>query len=115
MKETPDPEKYAQLAEPFGSVEEAIKVAEAFRTALCRLREQYRIPELAVSFLMYAKDGVGIVDLQGRLGLGDKTKQLQLAKASFDQEYKDAMKLLKNIVSDFDASGRLITDIDGET
>ena len=115
MKETPDPEKYARMAEPFDSVEQATQVVEAFLNALARLREQYRIPELIVSVMIYAKYENGIASMQGGSGWGDQMKQLQLAKLSFDREYNDAMRLLKGIVNDFDASERLITDPDGKT
>jgi len=111
-----DPEKYKQLAKPFESVEEAQKVAAAFCGALAKLREQYRIPELTVSYMLYAEAEAEneSVALRGGAGWGDQIKQLRLAKDCFDREYAHAMLLMQAVVADFGAKDMLITDPDGK-
>lgn len=108
-----DVDKYKEMAEPFESVDKAQQVSKAFISALRKLRENYRIAELTVSFIVYAKDGETETAISGGAGWGNQLMQVQLAKNSFDQEFKHVMKLLSDVLTPQDVKD-FITDPKGE-
>lgn len=113
METKADPKKYAKLAEPLESVELASKASEAFLDALQKLREHYHIPELTVSFIIYAKDGDEVAALRGGAGWGDQLLQMRLAKDSFDREYAHAMALMTRVTNSYAHKDVFITDPNG--
>ena len=94
-----DPEKYAELAKPFESPEEANKVAEEFFNAVALLREQYRIPELNLQYELYVRVDTGIHVLRGGGGWGDQLRQARLAKRAADLETEHFFELVERILS----------------
>lgn len=106
-----DPDKYAELAKPFASQEEAERVVGEFVNAVRRLREQYRIPELIVQLQVYITMDDGVHGMAGGAGWGDQSKQAQLAKSAADLEFDSLMLLIENLVHRIpQARQMLITD-----
>jgi hypothetical protein len=102
-----DPEKYAEIAKPFETREEAEKVCGAFFNAVRQLREQYRIPELIVSYQVYAQGEKAVEVLAGSGGWGNQLYQAKLARRSADSEFKWLIRMLEDVPK---LSSLLITD-----
>jgi hypothetical protein len=94
-----DPKKYAEIAQPFESEEQATKVAAEFFNAVRKLREQYRIPEVIVSYQVYVKTDKGVEALMGSGGWGDQSQQAKLAKRCFDVEIESFFMMFDNLLA----------------
>ena len=92
-----DPEKYAQMAEPFESVEQAKEVAAEFLKAVGRLREQYRIAEMTIQVQVYAQGEDGHKIVSGGAGYGDQMEQAKMAHRAFNQELGYLFKMLRTV------------------
>lgn len=106
-----DPEKYERLSIPFESPEQMEAAASSFLAALAKLREQYKIPDLIVSFQGDVQVGDDVRAFYGGAGWGNQIRQAKLAKRSADQEFNHLLRIMREILHEYpDTEELLITD-----
>jgi hypothetical protein len=106
-----DPQKYAELSKPFDSQEEAEHAAREFFNGVRALREQCRIPEVVLQFVIYVQGEGEVLSLSGGGGWGDQLKQAQIARRAADREFEHLGLLVRGIADAIPPAGdALITD-----
>ena len=86
MECEPNPGLYEKLSVPFDSPEQASAAVDAFCEKVAALREQYKLPDVAVNICLTAKTEDGeVVQMSGGASWGDNAKALMMAKKEFDR------------------------------
>lgn len=106
-----DPEKYKRLSEPFESEEQATLVSNAFLVAVGKLREQYKIPDLIISFRATLKKDDSVYAFHSSAGWGNQLLQAKLARQSADQEFAHLVRVVDGLVAAYpESEEEFITD-----